>query len=139
MSVKAFIDTNVVIYSLGEKSIKTAIAATLLSENPVISTQVLSETANIAIKKLSLSLEKTGDLLTMLKKLCRVEIIRLDTLDLALDVIHKYSFSWYDSLIVAAALQADCSVLYTEDLQDGQVIEKKLKVINPFGSSLLKT
>jgi len=52
----------------------------------------------------------------------------------ALDLKSKNKISWFDSLIVAAALVADCKILYSEDFQDGLVIEGKLKVINPFKS-----
>ncbi len=44
----------------------------------------------------------------------------------------KYRFSYYDSLIVASALENDCSILYTEDMQNGQLIEDKLRIVNPF-------
>lgn len=132
MPVKAFIDTNIVIYSLGTNSAKTSLAAPLFAHHPTISTQVLSETANVAVKKLALSLPETGKLLAMLEATCRVEIVTPATMHRALDIAGRYGFSWYDSLIVASALEAGCDTLYTEDLQRGQVIEGKLTVTNPF-------
>lgn len=48
----------------------------------------------------------------------------------------KYKFSYWDSLIIAAALDSNCAMLYTEDMQDGQMIDKKLKIINPFSGKL---
>ncbi len=51
-----------------------------------------------------------------------------------LDIMRRYGFSFYDSLIVAAALEAKCRILYSEDLQDGQIIEK-LMIVNPFNQS----
>lgn len=132
MPVKAFIDTNVIIYALGPSSEKTSLAAHLFANNPTISTQVLSETANVALKKLALPLLETGKLLTMLEATCRVEIVTPGTMQRALDIADRYGFSWFDSLIVAAALEAGCDTLYTEDLQHGQVIEGKLTVTNPF-------
>ncbi|MDD4964211.1 MAG: PIN domain-containing protein [Gallionella sp.] len=132
MRVKAFIDTNVVIYALGKSSEKTELAAALFANKPVISTQVLSETANVALKKLALPLLATKTLLATLGSLCQVEVITPETLNFALEIAERYRFSWYDSLIIAAALEANCAMLYTEDLQHGQVIEGRLTVINPF-------
>ncbi|EQD42073.1 PilT domain-containing protein, partial [mine drainage metagenome] len=123
MPAKAFIDTNVVIYALGPNSAKAALAASLFIHHPAISTQVLSETANVALKKLALPLSETGKLLAMLETTCRVEIVTPATLQRALDIAGRYGFSWFDSLIIASALEAECDTLYTEDLQHGQVIE----------------
>ncbi|MDH4216365.1 MAG: PIN domain-containing protein [Gallionella sp.] len=84
------------------------------------------------LKKLGLSLSETGKLLAMLEATCRVEIVTPATMHRALDIAGLYGLSWYDSLIVAAALDAGCDTLYTEDLQHGQVIDGKLTVFNPF-------
>lgn len=132
MPAKAFIDTNVVIYALGPDSIKTPRAAALLADNPAISTQVLSETANVALKKLALPLSEAVKLLAMLEAVCQVEIVTPAIMYLALDIAGKYGFSWYDSLIVATALKADCAILYSEDMHHSQVIENRLAIINPF-------
>lgn len=132
MPAKAFIDTNIVIYSLGPNSSKATLAAPLFAHHPTISTQVLSETANVALKKLAMPLSETSKLLAMLEATCRVEIVTPATMQRALDIVGRYRFSWFDSLIVATALEAECDTLYTEDLQHGQVIEGKLTVINPF-------
>jgi len=129
---KIFVDTNIVIYSLGKESTKAHLAAPLFVGSPSISTQVLSETANVASKRLSLSMPEIRKLIISLESMCRVEIISLLTIHVALDICERYSFSWYDSLIVAAALEAGCDTLYTEDLQHGQVIEARLRIVNPF-------
>ncbi len=132
MPVKAFIDTNVVIYALGPASTKTPLAAPLFLGTPSISTQVLSEAANVAAKKLAMPTGEIRKLLLTLESLCRVEVIVSATLHLALEIVERYGFSWYDSLIVATALEAGCDMLYTEDLQAGQVIEGRLTITNPF-------
>lgn len=132
MPAKLFIDTNIVIYSLGANSAKTALSAPLFTHHPTISTQVLSETANVALKKLAMPLSETSKLLKMLEATCKVEIVTPATMQRALDIAGRYRFSWFDSLIVASALDAGCDTLYTEDLQHGQVIEDKLTVTNPF-------
>ena len=128
-----FIDTNIVIYSLGQESTKSHIAAPLfVGSSPFIYTQVLSETANVASKRLALSVTEIRKLLTTLAAMCQVEIISMDTIHKALDIRERYSFSWYDSLIVAPALGAGCDTLYSEDMHDGQEINGHLRIANPF-------
>jgi predicted nucleic acid-binding protein len=79
-----------------------------------------------------------GIWLSALVAMCQVEIISLVTIHTALDIRERYSFSWYDSLIVAAALEAGCDTLdtldtlYSEDMQNSQVINGRLRIVNPF-------
>ena len=134
MPAKVFIDTNVVIYALGPTSTKAGLASPLFAANPTISTQVLSETANVASKRLGLPTAEIRKLLTTLESMCRVEIVIPATMHLALGIAERYGFSWYDSLIIATALDAGCDTLYTEDLQHGQLIEGRLTVTNPFSA-----
>ena len=54
------------------------------------------------------------------------------TIKLCWKVSRKYSYSYWDSLIIASALESNCSILYTEDMQDGQIIEDRLRIMNPF-------
>jgi predicted nucleic acid-binding protein len=63
---------------------------------------------------------------------CIVQPVILSTIKLAQDLVDKYDFQVFDGIIVAAALEADCDILYSEDMQDGQVIENTLKIVNPF-------
>lgn len=132
MPGKAFIDTNIVIYALGPTSSKTLLATPLFVGSPSISTQVLSETANVAAKRLGMPVPEVRHFITTLESMCRVEIITLATIHITLDLRERYGFSWYDSLIVATALDAGCDTLYSEDMQNGQVIEGHLRIVNPF-------
>ena len=132
MLAKKFIDTNIIIYALGQNSPKAHIAAPLFVDSPVISTQVLSETANVASKRLAQSASEIRKLISSLETICRVEIITLVTIHTALEIRERYNFSWYDSLIVASALEAECDILYSEDMQNGQVINDSLRIVNPF-------
>jgi predicted nucleic acid-binding protein len=63
---------------------------------------------------------------------CDVFCLNLETLVSAFDLRKRYRLSWWDSLIVASALETECDFLYTEDLQHGQTLEGRLQVINPF-------
>lgn len=132
MPSKIFIDTNVIVYSLGQASTKVHLAAPLFVGLPTISTQVLSETANVASKRLGLTVSDIRKLITSLEAMCRVEIVSLVTIHKALDIRERYSFSWYDSLIVATAIESGCDTLYSEDMQNGQEIEGRLRIVNPF-------
>lgn len=93
---------------------------------------MLSETAHVASKRLGLAVSEIRKLITSLEAMCRVEIISLVTIHKALDIRERYSFSWYDSLIVATALESGCDTLYSEDMQNGQEIEGRLRIVNPF-------
>ena len=132
MPGKVFIDTNIVIYALGQTSTKTHLAAPLFVGSPSISTQVLSETANVASKRLGLPPSEIRKLITSLETMCLVTTISMTTIHAALDIRERYNFSWYDSLILAAALEGGCDILYSEDMQNGQEINGQLRIVNPF-------
>ena len=128
-----FVDTNVVIYSLGQNEVKQDKAIAILADKPVMSVQVLSETANIMRRKLGFDNSAISAVLNRLDQICiSLQPLTLETLHAGLDIANRYGFSHYDSLIIATALMADCHTLYSEDMQHGQVIDGKLNVINPF-------
>jgi predicted nucleic acid-binding protein len=101
MPDKIFIDTNIVNYSLGQAPAKANLAAPLFVGSPSISTQVLFETANVASKRLalSLSLSEIRKLITSLEAICRMKIISLTIIHTALDTREQYSFSWHAVLL----------------------------------------
>jgi predicted nucleic acid-binding protein len=63
---------------------------------------------------------------------CVIQPVILSTIKLAQNLVIKYNFQIFDGIIVAAALEADCDILYSEDMQNGQIIENMLKIVNPF-------
>ena len=85
-------------------------------------------TLAVTKRKPGMSIDGARELLVPIRAVCRVEPLTGQTHDLGLQVSERYGFSVYDSMIVAAALLAECPVLYSEDLQDGQVLEKRLTV-----------
>lgn len=128
-----FVDTNIIIYSLGKDEYKRGIALSILAGSPIMSVQVLSETANIMRRKLSFEANAVISVVNKLSQVCcQLQPLTLGTLHGGLDLAKRYGFSHYDSLIVAAALQADCTVLYSEDMQHSQIIDDHLTIINPF-------
>ena len=133
MSDKAFFDTNILVYVVGQKDERTSKAEALVANGGVISVQVLNELASVSRRKLGLSWEDVGDALAALRVLCpSATPLTTDTHDAGLRIAAKYGFPFYDALIAAAALEAECTTLYSEDFQDGQVIEGRLTVRNPF-------
>ena len=143
MSVDNFIDTNIFIYLFDETSDeKQGIAEELIRQalengSGGISYQVVQETINILSRKLKASSEQTRWMLdNVLEPLWRVNLTRM-LVRRALELQSRYRFSFYDSLIVAAALDAGCKTLYTEDLQHGQQVEG-LTIVNPFQVSVAR-
>lgn len=127
-----FFDTNVVLHLLSSDVAKADRSEEILSIGGTISVQVLNEFASVASRKLKMSWTEIHDVLTQVRVVCAVEPVSIATHDRALAVVNRYRLSWYDALIVASALIAQCTTLYSEDLQDGQVIEKCLTIRNPY-------
>lgn len=128
----AFFDTNVVLYLVSEDAAKADRAEELLAAGGVISVQVLNEFAAVASRKLRMSWLEIRDALNPVRAVCLVHPMSVETHERALQVSERYGLSFYDASIVSAALLADCKTLYSEDMQDGQIIERQLKVRNPF-------
>jgi predicted nucleic acid-binding protein len=132
MKGKIFVDTNVFLYLLSDNPEKKVASKKILVSNPCISTQVLNEFSNISIKKFKLSIFDTKEILNIISEKSSVFIFSEKTVFNALDLKEKYGFQFYDSLILATALENDCDTLYSEDMQHNQLIEKQLRIINPF-------
>jgi predicted nucleic acid-binding protein len=126
-----FFDTNVLLYLLSDDAAKADSAQALLASGGVISVQVLNEFAAVVLGKRALTLKEVREVLAAIKAVCAVKPLDVETHELGLDLAERYRFSIYDSLIVAAALRAGCSILYSEDLRHGQAIER-LTIKNPF-------
>jgi predicted nucleic acid-binding protein len=139
MSGRRFLDTNIFLYGLDRGDLhKLRVAEdlvdhALISENGVVSYQVVHEFVSVALKKFPAVMSETELRAYITKVFQRFEVIgsSLELIENALDLRSRYKLSWYDSLIIAAALEAKCDVLYTEDLQHGQRFGE-LVVTNPF-------
>jgi predicted nucleic acid-binding protein len=130
--VRAFADTNVIVYAQSDDGRKTATAIKLLETGPVISTQVVNETVAVLTRKYRFSLADAHQVAISLLVACEVVPVAAETIREAIRLTSRYSLSHWDSLIASAALLAGCDTLHSEDMQDGLVIEDKLKVVNPF-------
>ena len=128
---RCFIDTNVAVYLLGEDSVKAARAEALLAERPTISTQVVNEFINVCTRKLGLACAAAHETARALMQHCEVVPLDAVTVERVMRLGERYGFSHWDALIVAAATLADCTILFSEDMQDGQTLGG-LAVRNPF-------
>jgi len=133
MSGKPFFDTNVLVYIVGQAVERTEAAEALLAAGGVVSVQVLNELAAVARRKLGMSWEDITDALAAIRVLCPAPVpLTVDTHDAALRIASRYRFHIYDALVVAAALEAECTTLYSEDFQADQVIDETLTIRHPF-------
>ena len=126
------LDTNVLIYLEGNDANKRSIAEDLLSSAPVIPSQVVTEFLNVTQRLRNISKLQAMKEAAVLFVDCRIAPIQNSTIDLAIKLIQKYDFQLFDSLVVALALEAECDILYTEDMQHNLIVNKKLQIINPF-------
>ena len=129
---RCFFDTNILLYLLSEDNCKADRAEAIIAVGGVISVQVLNEFSSVAFRKFKMSYAEIRDTLLTVRTLCQTQPVTLDTHELGLDIAERYGFSLYDSMIVSAALQSGCTILYSEDMQQGQIIEGQLTINNPF-------
>lgn len=130
-----FFDTNVLLYLLSADTAKADRAEEVLALGGTISVQVLNEFAAVASRKLRMSWREVREVLAQIRAVCTVVPVTIETHEQALRIAERYGLSIYDALIVSAALLAGCKTLHSEDMQDGQIIERRLTIRNPFGPS----
>ena len=134
MNDSVFLDSNILIYvysntELGKQEISRDI---IIGSNSFISTQVLQEICNVVTRKFKFSY---AEAIGVINESCQNNILHINTRTTvikACEIAERYQFSFYDSLIISAAIECNCNKLYSEDLQDGQIINEKLSIKNPF-------
>ena len=129
---KAFLDSNVLLYALGQEPAKKAAAVALLDAPATVSTQVLAEVANVMRRKLGFTPRQTEEVVADLIQRLDVVLVGAHTVCHALQLAQRHSLSHFDAQIVASALESDCGILYSEDMQAEQVFEERLRIVNPF-------
>jgi predicted nucleic acid-binding protein len=130
---KLFVDSNICVYAFDQKdSLKRKKAESILQQSPCLSSQVIIETQLACKGKLKLPDFVCDENTHILCSISNIVAVTAETFLRALGVKYKYKFSFLDSIIVATAIEADCTVLYSEDLQHNQVIDNKLTIVNPF-------
>jgi predicted nucleic acid-binding protein len=98
----------------------------------VVSTQVLGEFANVLRRKFRCEYAVIATAVTQVTKICQVVTLTSNHIIRALALADKYGYHFYDCLILATALAENCTRVYSEDLQHGQLIESTLTIHNPF-------
>jgi len=133
MGGKAFLDTNVLIYAFAKDDPRAEAALALLAQGGVVGVQTLNEFVAVAGRKLRMPWSEIVEALGAIRTLCAAPVsVTVATHDKALRIVERYGYHLYDALVIAAALETSCRILYTEDMHDGQAIEG-LTTRNPFG------
>ena len=127
------LDSNILLYALDEGSSERKLRSLeLILPFPFISSQSLSEVINVCRKRWKFDKDKLIGISTFLLDNCQIIPVSADIIRVAHTLIKKYQFQYFDALIVASALDADCNVLYSEDMQHGLFINNSLRIVNPF-------
>ena len=138
---QCFLDSNIWLYyilenqssTIQESERKRSIAQALTdSENTIVSTQVINEVCANALKKAAFTEAQTKLLIQTFETRCTVVAPNIEILIKASDLRSRYHFSFWDSLIVSSALSVNTDVLYSEDMQDGLIVDRQLAIVNPF-------
>lgn len=130
--VGPFLDSNILIYLASGDAAKADRAEQLLRDGGIVSVQVLNEIANVALRKMKLSWPDIRDFISRIRDLLTVISVTEPIHESGLRLAERYRFGIYDGMIVAAALEAGCDVVLSEDLQHGLEVEGRLRIVNPF-------
>lgn len=135
MSGRIFFDSNILIYAYSTDDLSKKQCVKMLAESHdiiIISTQTINECVSVLHKKKKMSYEEIVPLVNEMRNNFVIELIDENSISKAIDIAIKYSYSYFDSFMIAAALTSNCSVLYTEDMHNQHVVEGDLKIVNPF-------
>jgi len=130
---RAFFDSNILLYLLSADDRKADRAEGLLAQGGTISLQVLNEFAAVASRKIGMTWGEIREALDPIRSVCEVVPVTVETHDQALELAARHGWHIYDALIIASALRAECSTLYSEDLHDGQRVGP-LRIVDPFAA-----
>ena len=127
-------DSNVLLYLVSVNDQRAARARDLVADGGTISVQALNEVVNVGRRKLKMPWPDLDALLDELKDLLSLVPVDLETHETACRLARRYKIAFYDAAIVAAALLADCDTLWSEDMHDGLVVDRRLTIRNPFAA-----
>jgi predicted nucleic acid-binding protein len=130
---KVFFDTNVLIYAVAQSDPRSTRAEEILLAGGVLSVQILNEFVSVARRKLAMSWNEVNEALDAFRVLCPAPLpITTEVHESALKIAEKHGYNICDALVMATALDAGCTTLYSEDLQHGQTLAGRLTIENPF-------
>jgi predicted nucleic acid-binding protein len=129
-----FLDTNVLVYSFSAQDPAKREVARALAEadGAWVSTQVLSELANVLTRRFDVPVQEARERVTSIAAGCEVVVVSPPIVFDAFRIMERWGYGFFDSQIIAAALACGASVLYSEDLHDGQTVDKTLAIRSPF-------
>ena len=130
--MRQFLDSNVVLYLLSDNQTKANCCEEIVEQGGVVSVQVLNECVNVMLKKLTMARPEIDEFLAVIKSISDIVPLSVEVHEGALELLDKYQISWYDALIVSAAIESDCDTLWSEDMHNGLVVNKTMTIRNPF-------
>lgn len=128
----SFFDTNVLLYLASSDEAKARRVEELLQDGGTVSVQVLNEIANVLRRKMRAPWERAMPFIQQFPMILTVVPVTLQIHETGLRLAERYELSVYDGMIVSAALVANCSTLFSEDMHDGLVVDGSLTIRNPF-------
>jgi predicted nucleic acid-binding protein len=135
---RVFLDTNIFLHAAleddfqqGKRTDAVNLLKGLNDKLVYVNTQVLNEFYSVMLRHGASDEAIRGRLDAIIRE-TKVSVITVKTIKRCWDIRMKYHYNYWDCLILASALEHDCGILYTEDLQNGQILEKSLKIVNPF-------
>lgn len=121
------------LYALDEfYPVKQQKSIEIIAQNPTFCSQNLSEFANVCLRKWKMPKSKVSELLKMYIEQCEYVPLSNHMLLRSLDLVKSYDFQLFDAMVVSSALESGCQVLYSEDMHHNLLIDKQLKILNPF-------
>ncbi|MCL1951420.1 MAG: PIN domain-containing protein [Oscillospiraceae bacterium] len=134
MNGKAFLDTNILVYlHSSDEPQKQRISMDLLSlYQCCTSVQALNEFCYVGIKKQRRTRAEMEAAIGKIENFCQVNMVTVATITDALRLHEVYGYNFFDCLMLASAIEAECAEILSEDMSDGQIIEQKIKIVNPF-------
>jgi predicted nucleic acid-binding protein len=135
MNDKVFFDTNILLYLYStDEPEKQAVSlhAVHACACPTVSTQTLNELANTLFRKMRVQWHVIDAVLAEVEQAFRIEPVTVPVIRQACAIAERYRYAYYDSAVLASALSCGCTLLFSEDMQHGQIIEERLRIVNPF-------
>jgi predicted nucleic acid-binding protein len=127
------VDSNILIYAFGSQNEeKKKLAKLILSDCKAMSIQTVNESVFILQKKFNYTMIELGDVIQFFKENFQIRDLGFNILEKGMDIMRNYKYGFWDSMMLASALINNCEVIYSEDMQHNQIIEDKLKIVNPF-------
>ena len=133
-----FLDSNILVYAFSDDP-KADVAEALLVRGCLTSIQGLNEFANVARRKLKMDWHEVIDALASIRTLCRI----ISPLDLEIHVdglrlAERYGLSFFDALMIAAALRLNCATFWSEDMQNGMIVDERMTILDPFRNEAIR-